>query len=320
MAKGVGFDKNNLDFSDNKSKISDYLKKGINWFLGCSLLALAYYVVLSLVFSNAEEKKLIKEIRAIEENLGYMESQMDMLEGVIDNLQSKDQEIYKNIFNSDPPSFNFESEDYEIFMAEVDTINLSTVAGHTADKVLALESRMSDFERVMNSVSAFTSDSLAKAKRIPAIIPIEDFTLPKTGATVGDKMHPFYKTVTEHTGLDLITSAGTKVMATADGVVTSVIKSQKGKGNQVIIDHSNGYQTTYSHLSNITVSKGQKVKQGAVVGRVGTSGTVFAPHLHYEVIYNGEYMNPIDYFFVDLNPVEYREMMMIAVNTGQSLD
>lgn len=320
MAKGVGFDRDNLDFEENRSKFSDYLKKGIRWFFGCSLLAVLYYVIFSLVFSNEEEKKLIRESRAIEENLGYMEDQMKILEGVIDNLQVKDKEIYQNLFHSDPPYFSLGSVDYSEFMNESDTLVLSSLAKFTAGKISSLESSVASFDKLINDVLRITADSLQYLKSIPSIIPIEDFTLPKTGATLGKKMHPFYKTITEHTGLDLVTSVGTKVIATADGVVASVVKSPKGKGNQVIVDHGNGYVTTYSHLSNIVVKKGQKIKQGVAVGRVGTSGTVLAPHLHYEVIFNDEFMNPIDYFFVDLNPLEYREMMMIAVNTGQSLD
>lgn len=320
MAKGVGFDRDNLDFEENRSKFSDYLKKGLRWFFGCSFLALLYYIVFSLVFSNEQEKKLIRDSRAIEENLEYMEKQMEILEGVIDNLQVKDKEIYQNLFHSDPPYFNLGSVDYTEFMNESDTLVLSSLAKLTSRKISSLESRVEAFDKLLTDVLQITADSLSHLRSIPSIIPIEDFTLPKTGATVGKKMHPFYKTITQHTGLDLVTSTGTKVMATADGVVSSVVKSPKGKGNQVFIDHGNGYVTTYSHLTNIVVKKGQKVKQGTTVGRVGTSGTVFAPHLHYEVIFNDEFMNPIDYFFVDLNPLEYREMMMIAVNTGQSLD
>jgi murein DD-endopeptidase MepM/ murein hydrolase activator NlpD len=196
----------------------------------------------------------------------------------------------------------------------------SRVARRTASKLSELEVKMGEFGAILEDILSMTADSTGQLRKIPGVVPVENFSIPTTGATVGMKMHPFYKTITQHTGLDIVTSAGTKVFAAADGVVESVVKSQKGKGNQVIINHGNGYVTTYSHLTNIVAKKGQRLKRGDILGRVGTSGTVFAPHLHYEVIYNGEFMNPIDYFFVDLNPVQYREMMMIGLNTGQSLD
>ena len=113
---------------------------------------------------------------------------------------------------------------------------------------------------------------------------------------------------------------GNLLYATGDGVVESVKVELFGYGNQVVIDHGFGYKTRYAHMSTITVVEGMKVKRGECIGKSGNSGKSSGPHLHYEVIFNGEYMNPIDYFFVDLNPLEYREMMMIAVNTGQSLD
>lgn len=320
MSRDLGFDKDNLDFEESKSKFSDIFKKGLKWFFGCSVLALCYYFLFSLIFSNDEEKRLIRESRAIDENLVYMEEQMVMLEGVMESLKAKDKEIYENIFHSEPPYFTLESGEYEAFLMKCDTLDLALLTSQTSEKIARLEDRMAGYGDLLDTIVKITSVSSSRIHSIPSIIPVEDFSLPMTGATVGPKMHPFYKTVVDHTGLDLITPAGAKVMATANGVVSSVVRSQKGKGNQVIVNHGNGYSTTYSHLSNISVKKGQKVKQGAVVGRVGTSGTVFAPHLHYEVIFNGEYMNPIDYFFVDLNPLEYREMMMIAVNTGQSLD
>lgn len=320
MGGGVDFDKDNLDFEESRHNLFFYIKKGFKWFVLCSLLAVCYYALFSLVFSNEQERKILKESRAIEENLAYMEEQMRMLEGVMVNLQSKDREIYENIFHSEPPHFALESSDYEAFLMESDTIDIATLIWQASAQIVAAEDKMVHYEKLLSRVEKMAKDSLECIRSIPSIIPIEDFSLPKTGATVGKKMHPFYKTITEHTGLDLITSSGSKVIATANGVVLSVEKSQKGKGNQVVIDHGNGYRTTYSHLSAIMVKKGQRVHQRTEVGRVGTSGTVFAPHLHYEVIFNGEYMNPIDYFFVDLNPLEYREMMMIAVNTGQSLD
>ena len=88
----------------------------------------------------------------------------------------------------------------------------------------------------------------------------------------------------------------------------------------IVIDHKNGYSTTYSHLGDILVRKGQKVKQGDVIGRVGLSGMSFAPHLHYEISFNGKIMDPVNYFFAELTPEQYKDLVAISSNTGQSLD
>ena len=133
-------------------------------------------------------------------------------------------------------------------------------------------------------------------------------------------MHPFYKTVAMHTGMDLLAATGTPILAAADGVVESAVRNGKKDGINVTIDHGNGYVTVYKNMGKMNVRKRQKVKQGDVIGKVGMSGISFAPHLHYEVWYKGAVMNPMDYYFASLTPQMYRDMAVIVANTGQSLD
>ena len=118
----------------------------------------------------------------------------------------------------------------------------------------------------------------------------------------------------------MLAAIGTEVHSTAGGTVIEVVSSDRGRGNQVTIQHKDGYITKYAHLGDILVRKFQQVKQNTIIGRVGNSGLSFAPHLHYEVLFNGEVMDPVNYFFADLTPYEYREMMVIAMSSGQSLD
>ena len=113
---------------------------------------------------------------------------------------------------------------------------------------------------------------------------------------------------------------GTDVTATAGGVVVEVLKQNKGLGNMVIIDHGDGFQTTYAHLSDIYVAINQKVKRGKVIGRVGNSGTSFSTSLHYEVRKSGRAVDPVNYFFANLSPSAYSDMLLLANTTGQSLD
>ncbi|MBQ1754491.1 MAG: M23 family metallopeptidase, partial [Bacteroidales bacterium] len=94
----------------------------------------------------------------------------------------------------------------------------------------------------------------------------------------------------------------------------------KGMGNQVTVDHGGGFRTCYAHLDEINVSQGQTLKQGAVLGKVGQSGSCFAPCLHYEVLRDGFAQDPVNYFFAELDPATYRDMMIVALTTGQSMD
>ena len=140
------------------------------------------------------------------------------------------------------------------------------------------------------------------------------------GASVGQKVNPFYKVETSHNGVDLIAPQGDPVLAVADGTVTDIIHERKGLGNVVEITHPGGYVTRYAHLADIKVSKGQRVQRGRRIASVGISGNSFAPHLHLELIKDGEYLNPVDCFFAGVTPEEYAAMELMASRTGQSLD
>ena len=123
-----------------------------------------------------------------------------------------------------------------------------------------------------------------------------------------------------HNGMDFTAPTGTDIYATGDGKIIAVVNSQKGLGNYVTIDHGYGYTTTYAHMSGFNVKRGQNIKRGDVIGYVGSTGLSVAPHLHYEIKYNGNYVDPANFYFNDLTANEYERMIEISSNTGQSFD
>ncbi len=135
----------------------------------------------------------------------------------------------------------------------------------------------------------------------------------------GSRVHPIYKTVKMHTGIDFNATKGTPVYATGDGIVADV-KRDGGYGIHIIISHGFGYQTLYAHLSASSVKNGQRIKRGQAIGKVGSTGTSVAPHLHYEVIKKGVKINPIDYFHNDLKPGEFDQLVKHANRSNQSFD
>lgn len=318
--KKLKFDNEQLKFNEEKVTFWDYLKKGMWFFVASIGLALIYYVIFAVFFNTDEEKQMIRENKAIEAEYDKLSDKMDRLENVISTLQARDRQIYREIFNSDPPYFISATDESQLILEDDDTAIGNSLVRYTSLRLKSLEKSVLSSERVLTEIETSVKNSEDMMQYIPSIIPVAGFSIVQTGATLGRKIHPFYKTIVMHTGIDLIVPLGTDVYAAANGKVSQITKSEKGKGNFVRIDHENGYVTTYSHLADIRLRKGQKVKQGALVGRVGTSGTTFAPHLHYEVLLHGEYQDPVNYFFADLNPDMYREMMIIAVNTGQSMD
>ena len=164
-------------------------------------------------------------------------------------------------------------------------------------------------------------DSMGSAcNNIPAIQPVINHQLSLLTASYGMRIHPFYKTLKSHQGVDYTIPEGSRVFATADGTVRDVLERNSTSGRTVVIDHGNGYETSYSHLSKIAVRKGQQVHRGDIIALSGDTGLSLAPHLHYEVRLDGMRVDPIHYFFMELTPAEYRRLLRIARTGMQAFD
>jgi len=139
-------------------------------------------------------------------------------------------------------------------------------------------------------------------RHIPSIKPVEgSYSI----VGFGMRVHPVLAIRRMHEGLDLIVDEGTRVYAAADGRVRYSGRTQGGYGSVIEISHGYGYTTLYAHLSKTLVRPGQTVKRGELLGRSGRSGLVSGPHLHYEVKYKGRKLNPVDYFFDDVEASTY---------------
>ena len=312
------FNKEQLNFVEDKRGFKGWVKIIFRYFGLSILLALLYYVVFALLVSTDLERELARETQLMEQEYGKLQQKIGVLDNTIKNLQHRDREIYRSIFNAEPPVYSVYG-DYDMF-AGIDTTRMESVVDDSKMRLAVMERGMArvetTFEGIMGALDSLGSGVTA----IPSIVPVKDFSIRQSGASVGMKINPFYKTVAMHNGMDLLAASGTPVLAGADGVVVKAVKNGKREGSSVAIDHKNGYVTVYNHLGKIKVRKGQRVKQGEVIAEVGLTGMSFAPHLHYEVWYNGKVMDPMDYFFSSITPQMYRDMAVVTVNTGQSLD
>ncbi len=312
------FNRDQLNFVEEKRGFKGWIALMFRYFIVSILLAVFYYIVFTLFISTEKERALERETQLMEQEYEKLSQRLDQLDNTIKNLQYRDREIYRSIFNAEPTTYS-SSGDYDMFEG-IDTTRMEAVV---ADSKMRLEVIARGMDRVNDTFDQIgeSLDSLAgKVTSIPSVVPLMDFGIRQSGASVGKKINPFYKTVSMHNGMDLLAAAGTPVLAAADGVVTKAVKNGKREGSSVTIDHKNGYVTVYNHLGKIKVRKGQKVKQGMQIAQVGMTGMTFAPHLHYEVRYNGKVMDPMNYFFSSITPQMYRDMAVIVANTGQSLD
>ena len=312
------FNKDQLRFVEEKRGIVWWVRRVVRYFVASILLALVYYVIFSLFISTDEERSLERETSLMEEEYAQMLQKSDILENTIINLQQRDREIYRSIFNAEPPVYSA-SGNYDLFEG-IDTTRIESVVNDSKLRLSVLENGAALVTGSIESINKNLEVLGEDVKSIPSIIPIKNFTIRQSGASVGKKVNPFYKSVVMHTGMDLLAGTGTEVLAAADGVVVTATRRGKKDGNSIVIDHKNGYVTKYTNLGDIVVRQGQKVLQGAMIGRIGMSGMSFAPHLHYEVWYNDEMMDPMNYFFASLTPQMFRDMAIVVANTGQSLD
>ncbi len=168
-------------------------------------------------------------------------------------------------------------------------------------------------------LAAMADSNKTRTAHMPAIQPVPEKYLRTMASGYGARRDPIYGTMKFHEGMDFSAPVGTPVYATADGTVRSSAW-QSSYGNMVEIDHGFNYTTRYAHLSKLIAKPGQKVSRGDLIGLVGNTGKSTGPHLHYEVRYRGAPQNPVNYYFYDLTPEQYDEIISLAENAGHVMD
>lgn len=310
------FDKDSFSFKREKSTVWGVLGRILSFFLISLSLAAVYYIIFSVFFSTDVERKLIRENSVYRRTIPRMEERLSLMEDVVEDLQQRDNGIYDDIFHAAAPSVD-PLNDISIKYA-ADSLRRDKLVRYVGDKVEELGVTAQSVDETF--LAAFSAIAAGRKQLPPMILPLENFQYSRTGASVGSKLSPFYKVQVAHNGIDLVASQGDWVVSTADGVVTSITRSSKGLGNVIEITHANGYKTRYAHLSDILIIGGEKVRRGRRIGRVGSTGNAFAPHLHYEVLHDGQYLDPADCFFGSVDADGYTRIKYMASMTGQSLD
>lgn len=316
MNEDYVFDKDNVRFRKDRNSFRKIVKRIVTFFLASLSIALVYYVLFALVFDTDTESRLERENEMLEAMLPELEQKENLLSDVVTNLEQRDNRIYTEIFQAASPDVDPVSS--LEFLRGMDTIPDERLVRATADKLVALESRAHTVEDNFRQIAALLSN---EGEPLPPMqMPIENVSFAQIGASVGARTNPFYKVPMQHNGLDIIASSGEPIYAAADGVVSDIVHSRKGLGNVVTLSHKGGYLTKYAHLADIQVEKGRSVREGSIIGYVGTSGNSYAPHLHYEVHRDSIVLDPVSYFYATVAPGEYVNMLVVSAATGQSLD
>ena len=279
-------------------------------------VAVGFYVLLALFFSTEEEKRLQQENEFYAAYYPELREKEHLLTDVVRGLEVKDDALYRQIFQTEAPSVDALTAADMISFS--DSLSENFFLSYSASKSESLMRMAGNVEDSFGEI--FRALAARKDTVPPLALPLKGMSYVQTGASVGQRHNPLYKVDMNHGGIDLVAPQGSPVFASADGVVRSVTRSNKGLGNVVEVDHRNGYRTRYALLGEISVSQGRSVKRGQKIGTVGISSTTFAPHLHYEVLRGDEVQDPVHYLFSSVSPEEYARMLYLAVSTRQSLD
>jgi murein DD-endopeptidase MepM/ murein hydrolase activator NlpD len=293
-------------------------------FLSVSILiAVGIFMAYYNYFDSPKEARLRKENEDLQFYYQILEKEMNDVSKMLAALQERDDNVYRVIFEADPIPATIRtagvggSERYKHILEKgVEKESLIISAHHKIDK---LKKQMYIQTKSYDEIIQLAQNKDKMWASIPAVQPIQNKELKRLASGFGMRMHPIYKVKRMHTGCDFSAPRGTPIYATGDGVVKTVRTNFGGYGKEVEIDHGYGYVTKYAHMDGFAVKKGQKVKRGELIGYVGNTGASTAPHLHYEVIKDGKKVNPVHFFFHDINDEEYEKLLELASRENQSL-
>ncbi|MBM3403677.1 MAG: M23 family metallopeptidase [Bacteroidetes bacterium] len=316
------FNKHSLTFD----KVQTTLKTRLLRFLGAFSTSLVFSTVILIIafnfFESPKEKMLQREIDQYQLQYKIMNDRIEQFSKVLEDMEERDDNIYRIIFESEPiPNAAREGAYGGVNKyTRLEGYDNSELVIVTSKKLDNIASRLYVQSKSFDDVFRMVRSKEQMLASIPAIQPVKITDMRRIGSYFGYRTDPFYKIRKFHTGIDFSAPTGTKIFATGDGVVIKASRSSGGYGNEIVIDHGFSYRTVYAHLSKFKVRVGQKVKRGAVIATVGNTGKSTAPHLHYEVLKNGVAVNPIYFFFNDLTPGEFEQMLELSARPSQTMD
>jgi murein DD-endopeptidase MepM/ murein hydrolase activator NlpD len=298
------------------------LKRLFYFLIGSAFAGLIMVIIFFQFFDSPKEKRLNREIDILTTQYEIVDDKLRQVEIVLDDVQNRDDNIYRIIFEADPIPKSIRKAGYGGVnrYENLKGFNNSDLIINTSEKVNQISKQLYIQSKSFDDIIELAKNKADMLAALPAIQPVSNKNLSRMASGYGPRIHPIYKTRKMHSGMDFSAKSGTPIYATGDGKVSKVRRSRRGYGNHVIINHGYGYKTLYAHMKKYAVKKGQKVKRGEVIGYVGSTGTSVAPHLHYEVHKDGKKINPVNFYFNDLNPEEYEKMLEISSQNNQSFD
>lgn len=316
------FNPHTLSYEKVVVGLRDHLKKVSFTVLFGVVLAVVLTILALQLFDSPQERRLKREIAQYERKMKQLNTRVTRAEQVLTDIEKRDDNVYRTIFEAAPIDQNVRHSGIGGVdrYADLEGYDNTELIKHASERVDDLTKRLYVESKSLDEVYDMAVNKQKRFEAMPAIMPVAKKQC-RVVSGFGSRYHPILHCRRIHTGVDLSARKGTPVYATADGTITSAgrTKGFSGYGIVIEIDHGYGFRTLYAHLNDVTGRPGQKVKRGELIGHVGSTGLSSGPHCHYEVIQNGKKVNPVYYFFNDLNTDDYEQMIETANQENQCM-
>jgi len=314
------FNKKSLSFEKVKTSFKQRLKRVLSAMAAGMVFSVVVILIAYNVFDSPKEKMLNREIEQYKAQYKVLNDKLENINAVLADIENRDDNIYRAVFEAEPIPNSVRtagiggSDRY----AKLEGYENSELIIETTKKIDKISRQLYVQSKSYDEVFDLARNKASMMACIPAIIPVKGGAT-KVGSGFGYRIHPIYKTMQMHTGVDILVPRGTPIFATGDGIVeANRAGTLSGYGIVVVINHGFGYETLYGHMSKMVAVPGKKVKRGELIGYVGSTGMSTAPHLHYEVIKNGKKINPVNFFYNDLTPAEYQKVIELSSRVNQA--
>jgi len=315
------YDPDNLRYLKLNQNLRSKVFRIFSWVAGSLVLAIVLNVIYAFFFDTPHESQIRQENRALMQDYEFLSKKYSRVDTVLKEVRSIDENLYRTIFETEPAFRQGGGENENISeLFQYLSLDNNELVENTSSELNEIHNKTYIQNKEYGRLMGFSGRKADFLTSLPGIQPIRNQDLTRTASGYGFRIHPIYKIQKMHPGMDFTAPTGTEVFATGDAVVEVVEMSKRGNGNTIVLNHGTGYKTSYMHLDAFKVRTGQKVKRGEVIAWVGNTGLSVAPHLHYEVSLDGNPVNPVNYFFLELSPQSFDKIILISIKSGQSFD
>ena len=297
--------------------------KNIFIYLGASIFSgIIMIMIFFQFFDSPKQKQLKRDNSNLLNQYNTLNNELTDINLVLKDMQNRDDNIYRVIFEADPIPSSIRKAGFGGVnrYKHLENLSNSELIIETTKKIDIISKQIYIQSKSFDEVINLANNKANMLACLPSIQPVDNKDLKRMVSGFGRRIHPVYKTITHHDGMDFAAATGTPIYATANGTIEKSTYDRGGYGKHVIINHGFGYKTLYAHMNEIKASKGTTVKRGDVIGYVGNTGLSVGPHLHYEVHYKGKKENPSFYYHNDLSPSEYNKLIELSTEENQSFD